>query len=31
MTVAGGHKDLSTTMKYIYIPLADKLAAVNKI
>lgn len=31
MTVAGGHKDLSTTMQYIHIPLNDKLSAVDKI
>ena len=31
ITEAGGHKDLSVTMNYIHIPLAEKLAAVNKI
>ena len=31
ITQSGGHKDLSVTMQYIHIPLADKLAAVNKI
>ena len=31
ITQSGGHKDLSVTMTYIHIPLADKLAAVNKI
>lgn len=31
ITESGGHKDLSTTMQYIHIPLADKLNAVNKI
>lgn len=31
ITEAGGHKDLSVTMNYIHIPLAKKLAAVNKI
>lgn len=31
ITESGGHRDLSTTMQYIHIPLADKLKAVNKI
>jgi integrase/ribosomal protein L40E len=31
ITESGGHKDLSTTMQYIHIPLSDKLKAVNKI
>lgn len=31
ITESGGHKDLSTTMQYIHIPLEAKLAAVNKI